>query len=96
MSSSAQFGLDQYPAVARYLEVRLIPRNVGAWSFAIPIWLPLLLFLALPGWKSGRYMRKRIRDSRGLCPDCGYDVRASPERCPECGRVLTPGRPATT
>ena len=28
------------------------------------------------------------RHSRGLCPQCGYDVRASTTRCPECGSSL--------
>ena len=56
---------------------------------ARPIYLtPLffLVFLSIGAWRSQRRARERERERNGLCRTCGYDLRATPHRCPECGR----------
>ena len=32
-----------------------------------------------------RMKTRRVRVAQGLCVKCGYDLRGSSERCPECG-----------
>ena len=34
-----------------------------------------------------RQKRRRARELAGFCGRCAYDLRATPDRCPECGNV---------
>jgi hypothetical protein len=51
--------------------------------------------LAFPVWWSFRMDQPRARRLRGLCPTCGYDLRGTPGRCPECGTVPEADGPAS-
>jgi hypothetical protein len=54
----------------------------------VPICPLLLLFGILPAVAAALSLRKRRRRRSGRCEVCGYDLRASSERCPECGTVV--------
>jgi hypothetical protein len=52
---------------------------------AIPYWFIVGVTAMLPimWWREAR--RRRNFAKSGRCLGCGYDLRGSPERCPECG-----------
>ena len=64
----------------------------GVW-FYVPPWRLLgipygavfALGLILPATRLAGWLRRMRRRRRGLCVYCGYDLRASGARCPECG-----------
>jgi hypothetical protein len=97
---------DPYRPQLGFLYIPRVESSTGEGLGAIttivvfPLWLPTALFGALPAWMLLAWARRRRRVGRhgaGRCRRCGYDLRASPARCPECGTVpagLPAGLPA--
>lgn len=56
-----------------------------AWT--VPLWALCAALSVLPVARVGWWFARRRRHGAGQCAGCGYDLRASPERCPECGRA---------
>jgi hypothetical protein len=63
---------------------RLFRLRMPDWAACL-MWLPFAVPLV-------KRLHRRQRVRHGLCVVCGYDLRATPERCPECGtsRTLNP------
>lgn len=53
---------------------------IPLWTIGVPAVVGLCVTLAWAG-------RHRRRVGAGRCAACGYDLRGSPGRCPECGAV---------
>ncbi len=86
-----------YGRVHRALDRSRGLSGLDEWSIFFPDWFLVLLLAIFPAWRFGGWKRRRWRNrlAHGLCVTCGYDLRGSPERCPECGApaaITTPAR----
>jgi hypothetical protein len=75
------------------VDVLRLPPSKPKTILVLSYWLLALVAGCIAAaWLFGR-LRRLPRS--GVCRTCGYDLRATPDRCPECGAVANPAaRPA--
>ena len=74
------------PRAAGALGFRRASRSY-MWAIAVPHFAPVLVFALPPVAAAHRLRRRSRRKHNNLCLTCGYDLRATPTRCPECGAI---------
>ena len=66
-------------------------RSSTGWRVALPYWFIQLVGLTLTSLTmriKWNWHRRSPHTLPGYCPQCGYDLRASKDRCPECGHPI--------
>jgi hypothetical protein len=58
----------------------------------VPLWSMVCVLAILPALAIHKNVRRKVRSTRMRCLACGYDLRSSPNRCPECGRSAVRNR----
>jgi hypothetical protein len=68
----------------------LAPSGIGSRFIRISYWMLVstLVLLSLSLFANSFLRRLLRRPPQSVCPRCGYDMRATPYRCPECGTEL--------
>jgi hypothetical protein len=67
----------------------------GHWTLYVHTLAACLAVSVLPALRLRAFRHgPRNRRAGGLCPHYGYDLRATPDRCPECGHITKKNTPA--
>lgn len=62
-------------------------RYPGQWGIGVPFWMPMALCgIVICYFHLTSHVRSNRRRKLGLCLKCGYDLRASKDKRPECGQ----------
>jgi hypothetical protein len=84
--SALGFGLDVW-------KVDLPDYSERIYSVVLPCWFLSLVTAYLPAawlFRLGTAIQMQRRErAKGKCRSCGYDLRATPGRCPECGAEVS-------
>jgi hypothetical protein len=63
--------------------------QVNARQIVVPWWFLFTCLSLAPAHAARAWWRRTRSVPPGVCRECGYDLRATPERCPECGAART-------
>ena len=79
-----------WPIIPNYYEVPVGgSQSTAASAIQVPLWIPTVAFGAtFYLCRPLHFHRRRKRKKLGLCIKCGYDLRGSKDRCPECGEAI--------
>jgi hypothetical protein len=79
---SYDLGLIAYPDLTATIYAR---------QFRVPRWFVPIFAGLVATWPTSKLFRRTIKGRRAgtYCTKCGYDLRASKDRCPECGTPIS-------
>jgi hypothetical protein len=82
--SFAGFGLCRETVSLPWMSGKHFELGIPFWAFLVAASLPVVVL----NLRTRSQIKRRYRMRLGLCVRCGYDLRATAGRCPECGTAV--------